>query len=62
MNFLKKIFKDENLVVGLCAFNMMKPKYSENPIENDFFFNPFETEKPYTFNFETDYKKNVLLF
>lgn len=57
MNFLKKFFNDESNVVGLCAFNMMKPKYSENPIENDFFFNPFEGNKV----FETNYKKNIFL-
>lgn len=57
MNFLKNFFDDECKIIGLCGFQTMKPKYNENSIDNDFFFNPFEHKRV----FETNYTNNVLL-
>lgn len=57
MNFLKNFFDDDGQIIGLCGFDMMKPKYSQNPIKTDFFFNPFETKS----NFETNFSKNTML-
>lgn len=61
MNFLKNFFDDESKIIGLCGFEMMKPKYSQNPIENDFFFNPFKGERLFTPNYETNFINNALL-
>jgi hypothetical protein len=61
MNFLKNFFNDESVIVGLCSFNTMNPKYSENPIEKDFFFNPFESKTTYHYSFETNFQNNILL-
>lgn len=62
MNFLKNFFDDESKIIGLCGFQTMRPKYSENKMEKDFFINPFQREKVYVSNFETNYKNNILLF
>jgi hypothetical protein len=61
MKFLKNFFNDESTIVGLCGFKTMRPNYSKNPIEKDFFFNPFQIEKPCAFNYETNFRNNVLL-
>lgn len=57
MEFLKKFFNDDSTIIGLSGFKMLKPKYNESPIKNDFFFNPFQSETI----FETKFEKNVLL-
>lgn len=57
MNFLKKFFKEDDTIIGLCGFDNMKPNYCKKPIMSDNFFNAFELEKV----FETCYDKNILL-
>lgn len=61
MNFLKNFFDDESKIIGLCGFKTIKQKYDETPAENTFFFNPFQGEKVYVSNFETNFSNNVLL-
>lgn len=59
MEFLKKFFNDESVVVGLCKFEQIRPKYCQNPIEENVFFKPaFETKITY----RTDFSKNMLLY
>ncbi len=57
MQFLKNFFDDDSTIIGLCGFGMVRQKYTETPIKNDFFFNPFVTEN----NFETNFSKNIML-
>lgn len=57
MEFLKKFFDDERMIVGLCGFKTKAPRYSTNPIGKDIFFNPFKCEKV----FETNFSNNVML-
>ncbi|MEI8129029.1 MAG: hypothetical protein WCG95_05370 [bacterium] len=57
MDFFKNFFNDEATIIGLCGFKTIKSKYINNPIENDFFFNPFESNRV----FETNFKQNVFL-
>lgn len=57
MEFLKKIFDDEKLIVGLCGFKTKGIKYNTNPIPNTIAFNPFRSETV----FETNFSKNILL-
>lgn len=57
MEFFKKIFNDDSVIVGLCAFGMKKPNYVQSPIEHDFFFNPFQEKQ----TFQTNFSKNNLL-
>ena len=61
MKFFKNLFNDESVIIGLCGFKSMRPNYSKNPMQKDIFFNPFKTEKPYTLNYETNFRKNALL-
>lgn len=57
MNFFKKLFNDESTVIGLCGFKTTKLTYINPPVKNDFFFNPFETNRV----FETNFEQNVFL-
>lgn len=57
MEFLKNFFNDENTIIGLCRFEMMKSDYNKNSGEINFFTNSFQTEKV----FETNFRGNVLL-
>lgn len=61
MKFLKNFFNDESTIVGLCRFDSIKQKYNKNVttsgLENDFFFNPFQTQQV----FETNISRNALL-
>lgn len=57
MEFLKKIFDDERIIVGLCGFKTKRARYNTNPIPNTTVFNPFKYESV----FETNFSKNVLL-
>lgn len=61
MEFLKKFFDDDSVKVGLCNFNMEKNKQTKNYTEKDLFFNPFQNNKEYLFNFETNCSKNIML-
>lgn len=61
MEFLKKFFNDDSTVVGLCKFNMSKPIKKNDPIENDIFFNPFQSQKSFVFNYDTNFSKNTIL-
>lgn len=61
MNFLKNFFDDESKIIGLCGFKTIKQKHKETLPESTFFFNPFQGEKVYVSNFETNFSKNILL-
>lgn len=52
---------DEKQMIGLCGLVSLKPRYKQNPIEKEIFFNPFQNEMKLAFNFETNYNKNILL-
>lgn len=57
MNFLKNFFNDESGIVGLCGFETLKPKYNQNTVSNEFFFNAIQQKDI----FKTDFSKNILL-
>lgn len=61
MEFLKKFFNDDNIVVGLCKFNKENKRKTKNYIEKEMFFNPFQSTKEFVFNYETNYSKNIML-
>ncbi len=57
MQFLKSLFEDDTTIIGLCGFKGMKRSYKQNPIKNEFNFNPLE----YKNLFETNFGANKLL-
>lgn len=57
MEFLKKFFNDESVVVGLCKFKNMKTQYCQTSIEKTTAQAHFFTKTAY----KTDFSKNVLL-
>lgn len=63
MEFLKKFFNDDSTTIGLCKFNTYKynSKVNQNQKEADFFFNPFQSQKTFVFNYETNFSKNTIL-
>lgn len=62
MEFLKRFFDDDSTIVGLCRFDRtQKILKNKNIEEKDMFFNPFQNQKTYAFNYETNLSKNILL-
>lgn len=57
MEFLKKFFNDDSVMVGLSSFKQIKPKYYQTPVMEEVFFNPFEGKRVY----QTDFSKNSFL-
>lgn len=57
MEFLKKIFNDDNTIVGLCGFDSMKPDYRSAAMIKENFFNHMDCKK----TFETNFTTNTLL-
>lgn len=57
MNFLKSLFGEDTMIIGLSGFKGMKRTYNKSPIENSFNFNPLE----YKNIFETNFRTNKLL-
>lgn len=60
MEFLKRFFDDDSKIIGLCGFKKAK-SYKTRSIEQEIFFNPFEKNISFAFNYETNFKNNVLL-
>ena len=58
MEFIKKIFNDDAVIIGLCGFNSTKPDYAQVFKTEDSFLNHFDQTK----GFETNFSKNILLF
>lgn len=57
MEFLKKIFNDEDTIVGLCGFDNMKPDYRTRAMIRENLFNHLDCKK----TFETNFATNTLL-
>lgn len=57
MQFLKNLFGEDTMIIGLCGFRGMKRSYNKNPIKNEFNFNPLE----YKNLFQTNFGANKLL-
>lgn len=58
MEFIKKFFDDDAVIIGLCGFNCTKPNYKDNFRTEDNFLEYFNKTK----TFETKFSENVLLF
>lgn len=57
MDFLKNFFNDDSKIVGLCAFETLKPNYAQKPATKTTYYNPFFAQKAY----ETNFSKNAFL-
>lgn len=56
MNFLKKFFNDDSVIIGLCGFNIAKQNYNKAAVVRDRLFTPCENK-----TFQTDFSKNFFL-
>lgn len=56
MNFLKNFFNDDNMIIGLCGFNMTKTSYNKTDAILDRLFSTRDNK-----SFNTDFSKNFFL-
>lgn len=56
MNFLKNLFNDERMIIGLCGFNMTKHNNNRTEVILDRLFSTRDNK-----SFQTDFSKNFYL-